>query len=505
MHRVSLFIELVRTRPVAVFWAVALTQALLWTIIPTMFYAAPPGELAEFMAVAHETRFGNPYGPPLAYWLAEAAFRIAGMFGVYLLSQICVLIVLWSVFSLGRIVVGPRHAVLAVLLMAGIAAFSVPTAEFRPALLAAALWSLMLLHYWRAVGEGRRLYWLALGFEAGLLLLTTYSGFLLLGLLLAFALINKRSREHFTWPEPYIGGAIAMLVFYRHLLWIEQSGALGRLSFASFAGVFENARTWLWVVAFLAIGHAGLLVLIGLSRGFTLSPRKRAAEVERAPVDPEARTFIISFALLPTLAIGLAAFFTGRADNFLGPALIVLTAMAVIVVAPDRIRIVNQRLGQYAWALLLMLPPLIVALAILVLPWMLATDLRLAHPAGEMGRFFAESFERRTGRPLAIVTGDAHTASLVALNAPSRPSVDFLAAPEMSPWVTPQDIVRNGAVVVWPTTTTRGLPPPAIERRFPGLVAEVPRAFERRIQGRLQLMRIGWAVIRPSGVPAAAR
>jgi hypothetical protein len=504
MHRVSLFIELVRTRPVAVFWAVALVQAALWTVIPTIFYAAPPGELAEFIAVAHETGQGNPFGPPLAYWLAEMAFRIAGMFGVYLLSQVCVLIVLWSVFSLGCIVVGPRHAVLAVLLMAGIVAFGVATVEFRPAMLAAALWSLMLLHYWRAVGQGRRLYWPALGFEAGLLLLTAYSGLLLIGLLLAFALINKRSREQFTWPEPYIGGAILMLVFYRHLVWIEQTGVLGRASFASFAGAFDNVRVWLWLVGFLAMGHAGLLVLAGLSRGFTLKPRL-AAEVERAPVDREARVFVLSFALLPMVVIGLAALFTGRADSFLAPALVVLTALAVIVLAPDRVRIVHQRLGQYAWALLLMLPPLMVAFAILVLPWTLAVDLRISQPAGEMGRFFAESFERRTGRPLAIVSGDAHLASLIALKAPSRPSVEFLAAPELSPWVTPQHIARNGAVVVWPTTTTRGLPPPEVERRFPGLVAEVPRAFERRFQGRLPLLRIGWGVVRPSGAQAPAR
>ena len=134
MHRVSLFIELIRTRPVAIFWAAALTQAALWTLVPSLFYAAPPGELAEMLAVAHETGLGNPYGPPLAYWLAEGAFRIGGMFAVYLLAQVCVLVILWAVFSLGRIVVGPRHAVLAVLLMAGIAAFSVPTPEFSPAI-----------------------------------------------------------------------------------------------------------------------------------------------------------------------------------------------------------------------------------------------------------------------------------------------------------------------------------------------------------------------------------
>ena len=42
-----------------------------------------------------------------------------------------------------------------------------------------------------------------------------------------------------------------------------------------------------------------------------------------------------------------------------------------------------------------------------LLPWATGTDLRVAQPAAAMGRFFAESFERRTGRPLAVVSGDA--------------------------------------------------------------------------------------------------
>ena len=502
MHRVSLFIELLRTRPVAVFWTAAPAQAALWTLVPTLFYAAPPGELAELLAVAHETGHGNPFGPPLAYWLAETAFRVGGLFAVYLLAQLCVLVTLWAVFSLGRIVVGARHAAMAVLLMAGIAAFSVPTAEFSPAILATALWALILLHTWRTIGQGRRLYWLAVGFEAGLLLLTTYSGFLLVGLLLAFTLLTKRGREQFTWPEPFVGGVILMLVLLRHLIWIEQTGALNAMSFAGFTEIADNAQTWLRTLGFLAMGHAGLAILVLLGRGVTLSPRGPAAEVERAPVEPDARSFVYFFALMPAVAIGLAALFTGRVENFVAPSLIVLSALAVIVAAPDRIRIVHQRLTQYAWAMLLVLPPLIVALAVTILPWTLAVDLRVAQPAAQMGRFFAESFERRTGRPLAVVTGDTHLAALIALTAPSRPSLYLFDTPELSPWVTRQDIDSKGAVVVWPSTSTRGLPPAPIQERFPALTPEVPRAFERRFQGRLPLARIGWAVIRPG---AAAR
>ena len=45
MHHVSLIIEFLRGRPKVVFWAVALTQAVLWTLVPALFYSAPPGGL----------------------------------------------------------------------------------------------------------------------------------------------------------------------------------------------------------------------------------------------------------------------------------------------------------------------------------------------------------------------------------------------------------------------------------------------------------------------------
>lgn len=503
MHWVSLFIELVRTRPVAVFWAAALTQTALWLLVPALFYSAPPGEVAEFLAVAREWGLGNPFGPPLAYWLAEIAFRAAGMFGVYLLSQACVLVTLWAVFSLGRIVVGDRHAVLAVLLMAGVAAFAVGTPEFGPPLLAMALWSLMLLHYWRAAGQGRRLYWLAIGLEGGLLILTSYSGFALIGLLLAFTLATRRGRAQFTSAEPLIAGAIVVLVLFPHMVWIEQSGGIGAMGISRSVDIAANAWSWARTLGLLALGHIGLAVLVLLVRGFALAPRGPAVTVDREPVEPDARMFVIFFAFAPAVAIGIVALFTGRADSFLGPALVVLTALAVIVMAPDRLRIVHQRLAQFVWAALLVLPPLLVALAVVLLPWTLAVELQVAQPAAQMGTFFAENFERRTGRPLAIVTGDTRTAALVALMAPSRPSLYRLDAPALSPWVARRDIDEKGAVVVWPATSTRGLPPQSIQQPLPNLVPELPRAFARFFQGRLPLLRIGWAVVRPAGTPPA--
>src|SRR5881392_58409 len=88
MFRVSLILEALRARPVLMFWVAALAQATLWTLVPALFYAAPPGEVPLVLAVGHEWLLGSPYGPPLAFWLANIAFTLGGIVGVYLLSQL---------------------------------------------------------------------------------------------------------------------------------------------------------------------------------------------------------------------------------------------------------------------------------------------------------------------------------------------------------------------------------------------------------------------------------
>ena len=61
---------------------------------------------------------------------------------------------------------------------------------------------------------------------------------------------------------------------------------------------------------------------------------------------------------------------------------------------------------------LLLAPALFVPVVMLSLPWATGTELKIAQPAAAMGRFFAENFERRTGRSLKIVTGDLDTTAV---------------------------------------------------------------------------------------------
>jgi len=192
----SIIVEALRVRPVLVFWLAAIGQALMWFLVPTLFYAAPPGNLAEVLTIGHAYKLGTLFGPPLAYWVADLAYTLAGgrLAGIYLLAQLCVLITLWSLMRLGTSIVGVRQSVLAVLLMVGVSAAVVPTPDFGPYVLAMPLWSLILLHTWRIFDDGRRRYWFILAIEIGLLLLTTWLALVLIALLDLF-LIEKALYE----------------------------------------------------------------------------------------------------------------------------------------------------------------------------------------------------------------------------------------------------------------------------------------------------------------------
>jgi hypothetical protein len=370
---------------------------------------------------------------------------------------------------------------------------------------------MVLLHYWQAVVQEQRRSWYALGVAAGLMLLTTDAALILLGALAIFIATTDRGRAALEATEPWIVAIALAVILFLHLLWLQgmidgpNSGLMPALQrLRDMQAATGNTSAWLRLLAALLLAHAGLLILIVLAGGWPRVRASPAPPIARPPVDPFAVTFVKIFALVPALLATIFAVVSGQGLPLGGAApLIVLSGLAIVVLAGDSIELYHQRILGFAWAGLLLVPAIFVPMLIVLLPWTAGTDLNVAQPANDMGRFFADSFERRTGQPLAVVTGDPRTAALVALAAPSRPSVFFDADPARSPWVTADDIRKKGAIVVWVTSDTTPTPPADIRAYFPDLVPEVPRAFDRPVQGRLPLLRVGWGMIRPGSVAAA--
>ena len=501
MRFTSLVIELIRARPRLVVWIVVLLQAALWLTVSLLFYASPPPDLATVLAYGREYQVGSHFGPPLAFWLADIAYRAAGnhLFGVYLLAQLCSIATFWILYQLARVIVGGQHAVLAVLLTMTISVFDSSGLEFGPLVAARPLWALLLLHSWQLLGQNKRNVWFAWSIEAGLLLLTTSAAFGLLLLIAGFALATPQGRRILKSFDPLFALLAILVLTLPYLIWLMRTEVALLPPFPGLSILTARAVHWLWLVGAVVLAMAGLLVLVVLnSRPFSRAPEE-APIIYRPPVDPLARDFVYFFALAPALVGSLISGLFGfdRVAGGTGLTLL-MSGLAAIVATGDLVYLRRHRLLRVVWAAIIVAPAFVTMAASLLLPWIGGNEVATSLPARSIAQFFGDSFERRTNQRLRAVAGDAEIASLVSLDR-GRPHLFLDATPERTPWVTPEKFKETGGVVVWRASDTVGTPPPTIAQHFPGLLPEVPRAFDWLVNGRQPLLRIGWAIVRPKG------
>jgi Dolichyl-phosphate-mannose-protein mannosyltransferase len=499
MRFTSLVIELIRARPRLVVWIVVLAQAALWLFVTLVFYRSPPGDLAVSLAYGREYQVGTDLGPPLAFWLGDIAYRAAGghMFGVYVLAELCSVATFWSLYLLGRAIVGGQQAVLAVLLTMTVTAFGASNLEFGPLVLARPLWALLLLHSWELIGQKRRNAWFAWSIEAGLLLLTTPVAIGLLALIAGFALASARGRRMLESLDPLFALLVVVALALPYLIWLVRADTLAWPSLPAISELGARATLWGWLLGGLLLAMAAILILMVLnSAWFNRSPEE-APIIYRPPVEPLARDFVYFFAIAPAFAGSVISglFDLDRVVGGTGIALM-LSGLAAVVATGDLIHLRRQRVLRTVWAAAILAPALATVAAALFLPWTTSNAVATSFPARSIAAFFGDSFERRTNQRLRAVAGDAEIASLIALGA-GRPHLFLDASPQRTPWVTPAKFNQSGGIVVWRAADTVGTPPPDIAARFPGLVPEVPRAFEWLVNGRQPLLRIGWAIVRP--------
>lgn len=508
MRFTSLIVELVRARPWLVFWVVVLGQAALWLLLPSLLYGSPPGDISTVLAFGREYQVGTHLGPPFAFWLADVAFRLSGghIFGVYLLSQLCFIVTFWALFKLSRAIVGRQQAILVVLLTATITAFSFPGVEFGPLILARPLWALVLLHSWQIVAQGRRNAWFLLPIEIGLLLLTTSAAIPLLALLGGFILATQKGRRALASTDPLYAAVVVVVLVLPYAVWLLRAGIQGVPPLPPVAEFQSRLLGWGGLLAGLLFALSGTVLLLIFNSRALDRKTEDAPVILRPPLDPFARHFVYVFALVPPLGLSFIAALFGW-DQVVGGdgVALLLVGLAIVVAAGDLIYLRRQQTLRSVWLAVMAAPVAVILGLTFVQPWIGRDEVATSLPARDIGTFFGENFERRTGQPLLSVAGDPQLATLIGFAAPSRPHVMFDAMPQQTPWLTPARFMETGGIVVWRAADTAGTPPDDLLKRFPGLVPEVPRAFERTVKGRQPLLRIGWSIVRPPQTAPASR
>jgi hypothetical protein len=318
-------------------------------------------------------------------------------------------------------------------------------------------------------------------------------------LIAGFALATRRGRRMLMSFDPLFALLVIVVLVLPYMIWLIRADMLALPPWPDIADLEGRALHWGTLLGGLLLAISGILLLAALnSRWFARHPED-APIIFRPPVDPLARDFVFFFAVAPALAGSLISglFNFDRVVGGAGIALL-MSGLAAIVVTGDLIQLRRQRLLRSVWALIVIAPALAAIAVTLFLPWTGSAEVSTSMPGRAIAHFFGDSFERRTKQRLRAVTGDPQLATLISL-AKGRPHLFLGATPERTPWLTLAKFNETGGVVVWRASDTSGTPPPELAQRFPGLVPEVPRAFEWLVTGRQPLLRIGWAIVRPKG------
>jgi hypothetical protein len=324
-------------------------------------------------------------------------------------------------------------------------------------------------------------------------------------MLIVFALATRDGRRAIFSTEALSAILVVAVLVLPYAIWLVRANPVLTGPLPNVAQISDRLKDWGGLLASLLFSLAGIAVLLIFnSRRLSRNPEE-APMIYRPPVGSFARQFVYAFAFAPPIVLSLIAAIYGR-DQVTGGSgvALLLVGLAVVVAAGDLIYLRRQQVLRTVWLIVMALPVLFVLGLTFIQPWTGSEELRTAMPANAIGKFFADNYARRVGRPLRSVAGDPQLAALIGFAAASRPHVFFDAVPEYTPWLTTTKFTERGGVVVWRAADTAGTPPPDIQSRFPGLVPEVPRAFDRMVKGRQDVMRIGWAIVRPEIAPQPA-
>lgn len=478
-------------------FALCLGQVVLWTASATLSYDCPPYDIVENQLWGAEWVFATYKHPNVPGLLLEISRRLTGAIGwpAYLLSQLAVATTFVFVFVLGREPLGERGALAGALLLPFNYYFGWHTPEFNHDILLMPIWAGVVLSLWRAVETGKTIWWIALGAAAALSLYAKLAAAVLLVVAAIWILSDRKARGELKTFGPWIALAVFLTTITPLAAWLLRS-EFGAIGYAVNRG-HEHGKG---PIAFLALQSAIAAPAFFIMR--MLQRRPPAGDGETAvPVGifhTRFARFLFAMTVGPlVLSTGLAvANHTGNRLMWGVPMLSLTGLLAVAIFSPRLEAVTLKRVLQAAAAMLIVLPA-VHAATIYFSPMLSKSLHRENWPHAQIAKLLRKAYTDDAGRPPTIVAGEIGNwlSGLVANSGSEMISVYTNADPKLSPWITPQRLAREGALVVW---EEKGSGPPdrlaalagTLERHT--MSVPVPRAGRAR-----PAIVIGYAVLRP--------
>jgi len=437
---------------------------IVWTLAPALVRFNLPLDAMEGSTWGHQLEWGYDKNPFMNGWLTALAVKLDGMSGwaTYFFSQLSVAIALWALWTLGKKILPPLHALVAVLLLEGIQYFNLHAIDFNDNTLEMGLWALTILFFYDALQKPLWRNWILTGLFAGLSMMTKYYMVMLLVPMGLYLLIYPENRLQFRKASFY-GGVITFLaVVLPHFLWlfshefITVQYAVGRVSLppSAWNHIFFPAQfAWQQLEVFLPVLILSLIILIRQSK--VRQPISVSLSDKRFLIFMGLGPFLLTILLSAIMGLKLRA-------GWGQPLLSLWTLMLIAALQPS---LTARRFYQF-FAIIIMATILLVATYSAAL-------IRADEPssANYPGKIIAsqltQEWQKKYNMPLTTIAGPRWLAGNIAFYSSEHPAVYIDFDKQLSPWIDENKLKQTGAIFVWDLTESDQVSFEQVKQRFP--------------------------------------
>jgi 4-amino-4-deoxy-L-arabinose transferase-like glycosyltransferase len=489
--------------PTRTFLAFLALHAVVWTVLPALFFINLPLDLIEGLVYGREWQLGYDKLPPLPWWMVEATHRLFGpdLF-FYALSQLTVLAAFALIWVMARQLVGPVGALVAILIIDGMHYFTFTATKFNHDVIQLPFWALTGFAYWAALRGGRTVHWALLGFGIGMAVWAKYFIVVQAVPLALFGLFDRDARKSLATPGPWIAVAVALGVMSPHLVWLMQNDFLPFTYADARAAQFKGALDYLTKPSRFVLSQLGFLLPSLLIAAPYLRRDVRTLETAantELQVSATAfdRRIVTLLAFGPAAMIVLLSIETGRdAVALWGYPLWLFLGLWIVLNARPLERVTLWRI-VFLWGAIFISTAVVFAIDYSFSQRFRPRYSAVIYPGKQLGAEMSRRYRELTGQPLAYVIGAMWLSGNIAYYAPERPRALIDGNPLRAPWIDLDDLRSRGAVVVWVAGDPKVLPP--IFRAVAG-AAEIQPPLTLPLHLGVGVTQVGWALLRPQPV-----
>jgi len=442
------------------FWAVVLSFAGLWILLPLLFHSGYKPDVIELQLIGKEWVLATRKHPMLPAWILELLNILTNrsFAAPYIASALCTGVTLFAVWRLARKVLSERLALIGTFAMLPFWSITVESIQFNQNTVLMACWTLTMLMFYNAFQTNKKTWWIAAGLTLGLGFQAKYTMILLAMAILLYSLWIPRFRRYWKETGPWLTVSLSFAVFLPHLIWLYYAGLATTTSYAlqqrySPGMIFHLYYPLQWIACWFGLILLSPIVLLIPSLG-----RKWKIRLPQSDIEQETLQYLFCCIAFPIVAILLfSAVFASSLIAAYGYTFCFFLGVYLLLrfQQQDCADSFKRTLRWSSFAVFVMV--IVFIIQAVGSPYLVGTARRFHFPMKELGaecdRIWSIQYPNS---PCMYTSGQWELAANAAYAMNDRPSVLFyyggLEDPAGVPtgtWATDEDVNQKGGIILW--------------------------------------------------------